>query len=160
MYTFDILQGPAGDLLRLPVRRRIRTLLRSGMCCGLFAGVPCTSFSRARGGGVNAIRSTARPQGLPNLSAFTQAKVDEGNHILQISCQIFRLCHRLGVSFVWENTWSSFQWDHSLSIEIENLSGVKDIKLNQCAFGARWYKPTRLRTFGLSNTTELEKKCR
>jgi hypothetical protein len=48
----------------------------------------------------------------------------------------------------------------SFSVEIENLSGVKDIKLNQCAFGARWYKPTRLRTFGLANTSELERKCR
>eukprot|EP00974_Lingulodinium_polyedra_P036932 3541771-Lingulodinium_polyedra.AAC.1 len=37
------------------------------MCPGLLAGVPCTSFSRAREGGPRAIRSKEFPMGLPHL---------------------------------------------------------------------------------------------
>ena len=103
VYTFDVLQGPAGDLLRRAVRRRIYRLLRSGMCLGVMAGVPCTSFSRARGGGDRAIRSMEHPEGRPGMSDKVQRQLDEGNRLLQISCSVFTLCWKLDVPFVWEN---------------------------------------------------------
>ena len=83
-----------------------------------------------------------------------------GNRLLQISCEIFKLCWRLDVPFVWENPLCSFQWWHPLAKEIASLEGVSDLCLHQCAYGARWYKPTRLRVFGLRDTRDLERKCK
>ena len=47
VYSFDVLQGDGGDLLRPSVKRRVFRLIRSGMCLGVLVGVPCTSFTRA-----------------------------------------------------------------------------------------------------------------
>ena len=159
VYTFDVLQGPSGYVLRAPVRARIRKLLRSGMCLGLLAGVPCTSFSRARGGGPHAIRSSERPGGLPNLSEENQRKVCEGNRLLQIAADIFLLCWRCDIPFVWENPMSSIMWLHPWATRFEDLHGIEDISLHYCAYGARWMKPTRLRTFGLHRFQDLQRKC-
>ena len=70
VYSFDVCQGPRGDLLRRGVRSRVLRMLRSGMCLGLLAGVPCTSFTRALR---QPIRSTASPGGLPDLKASDHA---------------------------------------------------------------------------------------
>ena len=45
VYSFDICQGPRGYLLRRGVGSRVLRMLRGGMCLGLLAGVPSTSFT-------------------------------------------------------------------------------------------------------------------
>ena len=79
VFTFDILQGEAGDLLRPAVLQRIFTLLSSGRCLGLFAGVECTTFSQANTEG---LRSLPHPLGNPGLDPRLQQKVDYGNALL------------------------------------------------------------------------------
>ena len=79
---------------------------------------------------------------------------------LQISAEFFELCWALDVPFVWENPLTSFMWDHRLARRIARLEGVSDLTLHACAFGARWYKPTRLRVFGLRHPERLAKTCK
>ena len=159
VYTFDVQQGPRGDLLRKPVRDRIRRLLRSGMCMGVVAGVPCTSFSRARGGGIRAIRSYEKPGGVAGLTPDDKAKVELGNRLLQISVDLFLLCWHCDIAFVWENPRTSWMWEHPLAKRIAALAGVSDVHLNMCAFGAAWFKPTRMRVFGLRRPEFLSRLC-
>eukprot|EP00959_Pyramimonas_sp_CCMP1952_P037125 776850-Pyramimonas_sp.AAC.1 len=73
VYSFDILQGPEGNLLRPGVMRRVLRLVRAGHCLGVLAGVPCATFSIARGGH-NATRSKQYPAGLPGLPPRLQSQ--------------------------------------------------------------------------------------
>ena len=99
VYSFDVCQGPRGDLLRRGVRSCVLRMLRSGMCLGLLAGVPCTSFTRALR---QPIRSTACRGGLPNLKASDQSKLDHCNLIFRSAVSYFHACRRYSVPFVWE----------------------------------------------------------
>ena len=169
VYSFDLLQGDAGDLTRQRVRQRLRRLLRSGMCLGLLAGVPCTSFSRARGGGPRAIRSAQHPMGLPHLLRRAEAfarergrrptkhelavgaelrngfKLVDGNLLLGVSVDIFKVCRQMRVPFLWENLLTSFQWVTGLAQQVAAWDGVVDVTVHYCGYGTCWKKPTTLR---------------
>eukprot|EP00959_Pyramimonas_sp_CCMP1952_P391074 8195370-Pyramimonas_sp.AAC.1 len=69
-------------------------MLRFDRCLGLLAGVPCKSFSIARGGH-SAMRSSQAPSGLPSLPRHQQCLVDEGNELFQVSIEIFRCCRQM-----------------------------------------------------------------
>ncbi|CAK0896451.1 unnamed protein product, partial [Prorocentrum cordatum] len=109
VYSFDILQGPGGDLLRPAVMRRAPKLVRSGHCLGALAGVPCATFSMARGGH-NAIRSKDFPAGLPGLPPHLQSQVEEGNRLFYNAVRIFDQCRRYRAPFLREGPQSSYAW--------------------------------------------------
>ena len=48
IHEFDLKHGPNGDLLCKDTRRRIKALISSGLCLGVWFGFPCGTFSRAR----------------------------------------------------------------------------------------------------------------
>ena len=158
VYSFDILQGPDGDLTRPSVRRRVYALLRSGMCLGLLAGVPCTSFSMAlfpkdRG------RSKEFPMGKPNLEERIAKKVKIGNRLLAISASFFSYCYAREIPVMWENPWCSLQWETPIAKKFAALPHVEDVRLDMCGYGARWKKPTRLRCMHLVRPDRLQKIC-
>ena len=159
VYSFDVLQGPSGDLLRPAVLKRILRMLRSDKCLGLLAGVPCKSFSIARGGH-NAVRSSQAPSGLPSLPPHLQSLVDEGNKLFQVSIKIFRCCKQMRVPFLWENPQSSYMWKMEAAVQVFRWPGVCDIITNYCGWGTPWSQPTRFRCFLLPRADELSKRCR
>ena len=158
-YCFDILQGPEGDLLCPPVRRRVMTMIKSGMRLGVLAGVVCTSFSRARGGGPKAIRSSEVPMGLPGLSEKNQGKVSLGNQLLEVSYAFFRQRRRFKVPFSWENDLTSIQWWTTMARHVAPWPQTQDITVHHCAYGTRWKKPTKLRCFHLEGAERLRATC-
>lgn len=158
VYSFDILQGPEGDLLRPQVVRRVLGLVRSGHCLGVLAGVPCTTFSIARGGH-NAIRSRDFPAGLPGLSTRLQGQVEEGNNLFYNAVKVFDQCIRYHVPFLWENPQSSFMWKMPDAFRILSRPHVEDVITHYCGWGTSWKKPTRFRVYRLPGADRLHKKC-
>ena len=158
VYSFDILQGPDGDVLRKPVQSRIRRMLSSGSCLGLLAGVPCTSFSIAAGR-FRPLRSKTCPMGLPDLPERLQEKVVLGNELLRVSLSFFRYCKRYSVPFLWENPASSYQWRTAAAEEVRSWDHSTEVLTHYCGWGARWKKATRFMCFQLPNAIELHKKC-
>ena len=157
VFSFDILQGEAGDLLRPPVLKRIFTLLSSGRCLGLFAGVECTTFSQANTEG---LRSYAYPLGVPGLDARLQQKVEYGNSLLFVAARIFRTCKKFKVPFVWENPHSSRMWDTPQAQEIYEWPDTSDVVTDMCAWGTPWRKRTRFRTWLLPQAADWQVLCR
>ena len=120
---------------------------------------PVCFFYRARGGGINAVRSRSHPCGLRTLTGESRRKVKEGNSLLQIAVEFFELCHTREIPWIWENPLTSWMWEHPLALKIGKLAGVTDHTAHYCAFGARWFKPTRFRVFGLRTPERLERTC-
>ena len=157
VYSFDVLQGDGGDLLRPSVKRRVLRMLSSGMCLGVLAGVPCTSFTRAHR---HPIRSACRPHGIAGLSERDQDKVTKGNQLFRNAVDFFRCCRRYRVPFVWENPRTSFQWLMPESKTIARWAEGVDIHIDQCGFGARWRKAITLRCFRIVAPERFERRCR
>ena len=80
-FVFYVQDGDDGDISRAAVRRHIYRLLRHPQCAGIWFGMACGTFSRARrGGGTGpaALRGETRATGLygmPGLSEKDAAKV-------------------------------------------------------------------------------------
>lgn len=144
VFTFDVLQGEAGDLRRRAVQDRIKQLIRSGMCLGLFTGTECTTFSISQMG---ALRSVLHPVGLPGLSDRLRAKVSQGNLLAGISFMILKYCYLYSVPFCWENPDTSYMWRLDQALRMSQWDGVQDLVVDACSFGAPWKKRTRFRFY-------------
>lgn len=162
--TFDILDGPDGDLLRSCVRRHVYRLLRHKDCIGIWFGYPCGTFSRARRGKAGmpgALRGEEGRDlyGLPGLNEKDQLKVDVANQLLVYLLQLCKYAHRRRVPFYIENPLTSRLWKMPEMKQIMSLSHSDTVELDFCQYGEAWRKSTRLLVSRHPDLRSVGKRC-
>jgi len=159
--AFELDEGPEFDLTRPCVLDVIRGWIRGGCVLGLFFGTPCSSWSSARRGLPGApggpMRSDAYPMGLPNLSPADQHRVLIGNRTLIASTQLIRLGLQFGLPMLIENPCTSRLWK---APKLLRLTADSDLCIfDQCQYGSRWRKRTKVHGWNVSNLSRLRRLC-
>ena len=77
--------------------------------------------------------------------------------ILFLVVEIAKLCIKFELPFVIENPETSFMWEHPLILEL-TLAPIFAVTIDQCGYGMRWKKPTRLLT-NVEALKTLESRC-
>ena len=140
--------GPAGDLGDVKNRRRYLRDARMRKVLGSNLGPPCTTLSTMQDL-TRVIRTRRHPKGVPGLSAYDQARVDEGNVHALFALQIFGILLRLGKPCIVENPRASRLW-YFEEVEALLAAGAQLLTLDLCAYGTRWRKRTGLLVCNLS----------
>ena len=95
--SFEIMRDPREDLRRSSQRRALFARIRAGRVAGIWIGITCASWSRARRAPPGSRMPCALRDdgefilGLPNLSEKDQVKVDDGNDSLVFLCTLIDL---------------------------------------------------------------------
>ena len=147
VFELDIDHEPAlGDLSRRRAQRVVRGWLRGGLLQGVWLGMPCSSWSRARNrpNGPPALRDAGHLLGLPNLSSGDSLKVAVGNRLAQFSFSLFLECAQRGIPAAIENPSTSWVWQTRLALHAARQPNVKVVDFDFCAFGTAWRKRTRV----------------
>ena len=89
-------------------RRRGRSVVR-----GVFAALPCESFSRARRAPVNSrmprrLRSNEQVMGISGLCEADLQVLRRGNQLILFLVKVLKLCERRGIPWAVENPRTSF----------------------------------------------------
>ena len=147
---FEIRHGSAGDVLRGPVRAKIRASIRGRRTAGVMLATPCTSFTTARNRTRGPIRSRRYPRGLymyswgERLREVDKSALRQGNTLLDVTISVLRDCNLTGTPACLENPRGSYLWhDRKLRRELR-LGGVKYVTIDQCFYGQPWKKTTTL----------------
>ena len=146
------------DLLCPGVQEALRARLLAGDVAAIHAGLPCTSWSRARKWdnlGPPPLRSDTELYGRVGLSAVDQHRVHVGNALLQITHQFLSWAAQLGIPWLLENPASSRAW---LTDEVQDLmkKGGVCIQCDYCQYGMPWRKAT---TFMCGNFQPPQLRC-
>ena len=144
----------ATDLLDLRVWEKVLQVLALGMVFFLHCGTPCNTFTAARknDGGPPPLRSHASPMGLSALSAPDQVMVLLGNLFLSRTVEACFLVFAHGGDFSIENPLLSLMFVTPALEQLALSTRSFALDFDQCAFGAKSKKPTRL----LSSSELLE----
>ena len=144
---FDLEDGPNQDLNDKALRKKLETMIRSGCFLALGGGPVCSSFSMAVR---PPVRSAEFPYGLPSLSANMEAKVHEGNEMVEWFFSLLGLGLELKLGVWMENPHSSWMFRlpswKCLAEKWKREMGAWVV--DYCRFGKRWRKRTRI----VSNT--------
>jgi hypothetical protein len=145
---FEIDRGAQYDLTRKGVRRLLLGWLRSGVVRGAWLGTICKSWSRARrgppGSSWGPIRSAKHIYGLPGLPASDRSKILLGNVTMRQTAEFIHCCTRHHVPVILENPVASMLWLAPPIRSQLNAPSCQVVSVDQCQFGARWRKRTRL----------------
>ena len=160
---FDIKHGPHFDLTRKIVHDRILGWIKSGVTSAVFLATQCTSWSRARRGPTGsswaAIRSNQHILGMPHLNEDNTQKIKLGNKQMNLTASIIRTCIRLGTPCMLENPVSSMMWRAPPIAHLAFAKCCSSHVLDQCQFGARWRKRTKLLAWHAPTCLDLCKTC-
>ena len=161
--SIDIKHGLHHDITKPCIWKVIRGWLCSKAICGLWAGTPCSSWSRARHGppGSNwcTLRDAHHLFGLPNLHSNAQAAVEIGNALMHRTAAAFSLCHRLSIPAWLENPSSSMLWQVEPIARLARLPEANIAVHDACQYGARWRKRTCILSLYSFQNSKVEKKC-
>ena len=141
---FDLEHGPAEDLQKEELQRRIEEAVRAGCFSSLGGGPVCSSFSMAI---TPPVRSAEWPYGKPNLTANMEKKVKEGNASALWMFSLLRLGPELRIQVWLENPAGS--WMFRLPAWKALESDYPELKfwvVDYCRFGKEWRKRTRFAT--------------
>ncbi|CAK0828996.1 unnamed protein product [Prorocentrum cordatum] len=141
VFELDMDHEPTlGDLSRRRAQRAVSGWLRGGLLQGVWLGMPCSSWSRARNrpNGPPPLRGAAHVLGLPDLSSADSLKVETGNKLSQFSFGLFLECARRGVPAAIENPSTSWIWQTRWAQHAARQPGVKTVEFDFCAFGTAW----------------------
>ena len=130
--------------------------VRCGAVIGMWAGTPCTTWSRALR---RALRSAAFPMGLPGLTAAEQARVDQGNATLALTCLFIELAIQFKLPFVLENPLSSQIWSAPRLQRLMSHRSCEVVTLHMCQYGTAWKKATRLAVWNGGTFANLARRC-
>eukprot|EP00435_Cladocopium_sp_Y103_P038892 s848_g10.t1 len=127
-------------------------ILQSPRVFAIHLGPPCGTSSRAReirlrkGYSPPPLRSTDFPDGLPNLSARDQSRVNTANILYKLSGEILSYATANGILCSLENPARSHMWDTTyLKDQIQHIIGsLHSVLFHHCAFGAKRKKHTKL----------------
>ena len=148
---WDVLYGPAYDLRNPRNARLIRGWIRAGLVCGLHAGFPCETFSRARDrpNGPPRLRSSEHVWGLPSLAqdGADFQKVKWGNLFARLTISFCVLCCQCLVPWSIENPALSYAWELPPMLTLLQRRRVTTQVIEYCRFGTPWRKSTKIAAF-------------
>ncbi|CAK0883482.1 unnamed protein product, partial [Prorocentrum cordatum] len=160
---WDILYGPAYDLRDPRNARLIRGWIRAGLVCGLHAGFPCETFSRARDrpNGPPRLRSQEHVWGLPSLpvGGADFQKVKWGNLYARLTISFCVLCCQCFVPWSLENPALSYAWQLPPMLSLLQRRQVTSQVIEYCRFGAPWRKSTKIVAFLLDLAPLAKFRC-
>ena len=160
---FELTRGQQYDLTCRAVLKLVKGWISSGVVIGASVATPCSTFSRARRGkpavpdSGRIVRSRSHPWGILSLSPKERIAVDLGNATARASIQIIKNLTLHGLPVILENPINS-----QLFYVLQNLMRRKDctcISTDQCQFGARWRKRTRLCCWNIHDPASLARLC-
>ena len=135
--------GNCFDLLDLSVFRSLKLLVREGKVRWLHAAFPRRTFSKARSSGHSAkakqLRTARRPQGV----APRPRQVVEANLLAARTAQLARAQRRAGGWFSVEGPATSLLWSYPPFQSLLRLTGVKQLKCDQCCFAGEHRNSTK-----------------
>ena len=151
--------GPGGDLSLAANRNLFLRDARCGKVAGSNLGPPCTTLSTMQDL-TRVIRTRRYPKGVPGLSSYDQARVDEGNVQALFSLRIFAILMRKGLPCIIENPRASRLWFFQEVLDLIEQGAVL-LTLDLCAYGTRWRKRTGLLVCNLEADAivELQRLC-
>ena len=161
---FELTRGQQYDLTCRAVLKLVKGWISSGVVIGASVATPCSTFSRARRGkpavpdSGRIVRSRSHPWGILSLSPKERIAVDLGNATARASIQIIKNLTHHGLPVILENPINS-----QLFYVLQNLLRRKDctcISTDQCQFGARWRKRTRLCCWNIHDPASLARLCK
>ena len=118
-------------------------------------GLPCGTFSRAReievpeylqkqgAAAPRPLRSEDLPAGLPGLTADESLRVSKANALVDMCCEVVKVCHARGILWSIENPRSSLLWWMPQMVQLLQLDGTLDVEGQMCMFGgsrAKWFR--------------------
>lgn len=162
------------------INASIERFIRGGRCIGVWFGLPCSSWGRARrgtpytertpgvrGGFPAAVRDGKHPWGLPAalLSPVDQRVLQTQNHLARVTLRLLHACRESGVTWAVENPAGSRFW--SVPEFVEMVCDMSpcfprcfSIITDYCQWGTPWRKATRVTFCGWPvRVTELAKRC-
>ena len=143
-----------GDLLRHETQHAFMEAVKQGWVCGLAAGPPCETWSRARehqleqGWGPRPVRAIDSPEGLSQLSLKEARQVLFGNQLLSIATLLLTLCWLYGVCGILEHpaepprASSVSIWKLPILTYLARQRQVAKLTIMQGFYGAQSVKPT------------------
>ena len=109
------------------------------------------------------VRSQSSPWGVPGLAPPRLLAVQRGNTLMRASLKLIRMLLRFHVPFALEHPGRSLFWATSEAQALERHPAVQSVVIDQCAFGTRWRKRTRI-MFGFCDGLDLDalatRRCR
>lgn len=112
---------------------------------------PCRTYTKARRvdthGKVKRLRSDEKPEG------FGCQDTKEANTLVDRTAHLCEKQHQDGKFFSVENPWESYLWVQKSMKRLATQSGTRLIRVDQCAYGGPYHKPTGV----LTNAPWLDK---
>ena len=138
-------EGAEFDLTAAATQRRLRQDIAAGRLVAAMLAPPCGSFGPA-GNRRKPLHSQEFPWGKPSrqLTEREQERVALGNRTLEAALRIIRALQRARVPWIFEHPHSSYAFKTPEMQEILAAPTVHTRVLDQCRFGAKWRKRTRL----------------
>ena len=105
---------------------------------------PCRTYTKARRedkhGKVKQLRSDGRPEG------FGCKDTQAANTLVDRTAHLCQRQHQEGKFFSVENPWESYIWVQKSMKRVSALPGTRLLRLDQCAYGGPYCKPTGVLT--------------
>ena len=160
IFEWDLLHDERADLTQRGVQQKVRGWICQGWIVATWIATPCSSWSRARDrpNGPPRLRSDSFVNGLPELSAADQYKVDMGNRLAKFTASVMLLCARRGLPAVVENPASSRLWLAPGLAKLAAQSKAKSFQTDFCAYGTAWRKQTKFLAAHV-NLGNVERHC-
>ncbi len=146
------------DLLTHEGERLLWHYLSNENVIGVWMAPPCGTASKAReiqNGGPPPLRSDTCPDGLINLSAADNTRVNKANALYWLTNRVALFCATHGLFFFIENPFSSVFWKTSAMHSLLNSIYIYFQAHVACAYGSKRPKKTML----ASNIPEVEMIC-
>ena len=124
------------------LKAELRDLRTEGATIALHFAPPCATFSRARDrASATQLRSSAHPEGLPDLDADRRSLAEEAN---RVALQAFDLAtwaaRDLSAIVSFENPATSYMWGFLEMLRPAVKATWVDLTLSQCMFGTQYRK--------------------
>ena len=145
-FIIDNTSDAGADACAYDFLRACKNAASNSQSRGVMIATPCSSFSLAVSRAGKALRSKSYPRGLPiPMTARERNRIDEGSRALDATINMIKICNTHRIPLILANPASSYVWqDPNLT---STLKDAITVRVDQCAFGDRWRKMTRL-SFG------------
>ena len=152
----DIKFGKCMDVCNAHVVNVILGWISSKIVRGIFIAPPCSTWSSARW---KPWRSWDHIYGLPDLTSEQRSAVHMGNLTLASCRRIIRSCLYFGVPIAMENPATSQMWQEPVLNRLIHHRLAKHVVFDQCCFGTKWRKRTRVVGWHVGSPLGLRRLC-
>ena len=155
---FDSARGADEDLCRRCVRKRIQSQVLRREVVAASLAPPCGSWGVAAERGGQKIRSKSQPWGLPlrDLTTRQRERLLLGNRTFRAALWLLRMFCRASLPVMIEHPVNSRIWHTPDLISLAQRFRGLSVTLDQCGYGARWRKRTKLFFFQRLSRGPLE----